>query len=88
MVKARGDTRTMDLLDWEPAPIVAAFVPERVRCSSLRAKIARAVSEAMKDAPECREVLAAGMGAWLGEDVSENMLNAYASEAREEHSIS
>jgi len=28
------------------------------------------------------------MSAYLGEDVSENMLNAYASEARDEHIIS
>ena len=87
MVKLRGDNRTMDLLAWEPAPIVEAFAPARVRCASLRAKIARAVSETMKDAAESREVLAAAMSAWLGEDVSENMLNAYASEAREDHSI-
>ncbi|WP_456387891.1 hypothetical protein [Profundibacter sp.] len=87
MAKLRGDTHTMDLLSWEAKPIVEAFAPARVRTSSLRSKIARAVSECMKDVEESREVLAAGMGAWLGEDVTENMLNAYASEAREDHTI-
>jgi len=88
MVKARGDTRTLDLLDWEPAPIVEAFAPERVRCSNLRAKIARAASETLTDSPFSRAIIAKDMGLWLGEEVSENMLNAYASMAREDHTIS
>lgn len=87
MVKLRGDTQTMDLLSWEPAPIVEAFEPVRVRCASLRAKIAQAVSESMKYAGKSRAILAVEMSDWLGEDVTENMLNAYASEAREDHSI-
>jgi len=49
MVKLRGDNRTMDLLAWEPEPIVEAFAPARVRCSSLRAKIARALVEILID---------------------------------------
>lgn len=87
MAKLRGDTHTMDLLSWEPAPLVEAFAPEQVRTSTLRAKIARAVSEAMKDAGQSRAMLAVSMGDWLGEEVSENMLNAYASEARENDTI-
>ena len=87
MVKLRGDTQTMDLLSWEPTPIVEAFEPRLVRASSLRSKIARAVSEAMKDWIGDREILAEKMSEWLGEDVTHNMLNAYASEAREDHSI-
>ncbi|NOR64155.1 MAG: hypothetical protein GQ535_16915 [Rhodobacteraceae bacterium] len=39
MAKLRGDTMTLDLLSWEAEPIVEAFAPERVRTSSLRAKI-------------------------------------------------
>lgn len=87
MVKARGDNRTLDLLDWEPAPIVEAFAPERVRAVSLRTKIARGVSEALKDCEHSRAVVAERMSEFMGETVSVNMLNAYASEAREDHSM-
>jgi hypothetical protein len=34
-----------------------------------------------------RDQLAVKMSEWLGEDVTKNMLDAYASEAREEHTI-
>ncbi|MEX0971493.1 MAG: hypothetical protein WD046_13725, partial [Paracoccaceae bacterium] len=34
-----------------------------------------------------REVLAQQMSNWLGEEISANMLNAYASQAREDHTI-
>jgi hypothetical protein len=83
----RRDTSTMDLFDWEPVPIVEAFDPARVRAASLRAKISRAVSEAMKDCEHSRAVVAERMGEFMGEPVTENMLNAYASEAREDYSM-
>ncbi len=88
MAKLRGDTHTMDLLSWEELPIVEAFDPSRVRAMSLRAKTARAVSEAMTDCDLSRADVAEKMSVFMGETVSVNMLNAYASEAREEHSIS
>lgn len=87
MAKLRGDTRTMDLLSWKPEPIVEAFEPARVRCASLRAKIARAVSECLTDSSLSRNQVAKDMSEWLGEEVTENMVNAYASEARERDTI-
>lgn len=87
MVKARGDTMTLDLLDWERPEIVRRYDDDRVRTASLRSRIARAVSETLRDAEDRREDIAAAMSEWLGEDVTLNMLNAYASEAREDHSI-
>jgi len=87
MAKLRGDTHTLDLLSWEATPIVEAFAPERVRTSSLRSKIARAVSEAMKDSDLSRAMIAIDMTDWLGEEVTENMVNAYASEARDRDTI-
>ncbi len=83
----RRDPHTLDLFDWEPEPIVEAFDPARVRAASLRAKISRAVSEAMKDCAHSRAVVAERMGEFMGEPVSEHMLNAYASEAREDYSM-
>lgn len=80
MAKQPGDTHTLDLLSWEAEPIVEAFAPERVRAASLRAKIARGVSEALKDCEHNRVVVADRMSEFMGESVSVNMLNAYASE--------
>lgn len=88
MAKARGDNHTLDLLSWEPAAVVERYDEERVRASSLRARIAKAVSETLKEATAPREEIAMHMSHWLGEEVSKNMLDAYASEAREEQTIS
>ncbi len=79
---------TLDLLAWEPPRVgVPAYDEGRVRSASLRARVARAVSETLRDAPMDRESVALAMSAWLGEDVTKNMLDAYASEAREAHTI-
>lgn len=82
------DTQTMDLLAWEPESPVRRYEEGRVRAVSLRAKIARAVAETLLEYPESREHVAASMSEWMGEDMSKNMLDAYASEARDDHSIS
>jgi hypothetical protein len=86
---AHRDPNTLDLFeDWTPDEVVQRFDAARVRTSTLRAKVARAVSETLKDCGRSREDVAKDMSAWLGEDVSKAMLDAYASEAREEHTIS
>ena len=87
MARVRDD-RTMNLLDWEAPVVVQRFAPERVRAVSLAARIAHGVSETLKDCERSREEIAVDMGAFLGVDFSVNMLNAYASEAREDHQIS
>lgn len=79
--------RQPDLLDWTPPAPVAAFAPEQVRGATLEARIARAVSVALQESKLTRDEIAARMSAWLGEKVSLNMLNAYASVARGDHSI-
>ena len=83
----RHDTNTGDLLSWEPPAVVARFDETRIRTASLRAKVARAVSETLKDCELGRDEIAERMSEWLNEDVSKNMLDAYASEAREDHTI-
>lgn len=87
MSRRTPDTETLDLLSWEPPSVVRAYSPDRVKSASLRAKIARGVAETLKNYGKPRAEVASAMAAYLGEDVSENMLNAYASEAREEHTI-
>jgi hypothetical protein len=80
----------MDLLSWQPPAPVARFEPDRVRAASLPAKITRLVAEVLREqkaAGRERDQVAEAMSAYLGEAVSLNVLNSYASEAREEHII-
>lgn len=87
MVKRSNDNQTLDLLNWEPPEIVKRYDDTRVRTATLRSRIARAVSETLKSSEGSRDEIAVAMTNWLGEDVSRNMLDAYASEAREEQTI-
>ncbi len=71
---------------------MAAFEPEQVRGVTEQQRLARAISVALKDATErgvTREQIAERMSDFLGvgQKVSTNMLNAYASAAREDHII-
>lgn len=88
MVRARGDNRTLELLDWEPPALAPRFDEKAVRAASLRSRISKAVAEALKDCGRSRDEVAAEMSAFLGEEVGKNMLDAYASEARDDHTIS
>lgn len=87
MPRRPADTRTLDLFSWEPPEIVPAYDEGRLKSASLRARIARGVAATLKDCEMSREAVADAMGDWLGEDVSKNMLDAYASESRDEHTI-
>jgi hypothetical protein len=80
-----------DLLDWQPPAPVARFDEPDVRASSIAGRISRAVATTLRDSADggtTRADIAQRMSAWLEQDVSENMLNAYASQAREDHVIS
>lgn len=77
-----------DLLDWQPPQPVARFPEAQVRAVSLAARISRAVAASLHDAEADRETIAARMSAFLGERISPAMLDAYASQAREDHRIS
>lgn len=80
--------RTGDLLSWrEPASVAQAFSPEQIRAASLRTSLCRAVALAIKESGKDRESIAREISAYLGEEVSRHMLDAYASEAREDHVI-
>lgn len=78
----------LDLLsDWRPSQPLAAFAPETVRGASLAVTISKGVSQALKASGRSRTDTARLMSEYLDEQVSEAMLNAYASEARGEHII-
>ena len=84
----RPNTCQLDLLDWEPPTLLRRFEPQRVRAATLQARIARAVSEALKDHDGSRADVAAAMSQYLGERVTKSALDGYASEARSDNSIS
>ncbi|MEO0034384.1 MAG: hypothetical protein RLZZ501_407 [Pseudomonadota bacterium] len=84
---AQRDSRTMDLLSWQPPNPARAFDADKVRAASLRSMICRGVSLALKECGQDRDQIAAGIGAYLGEPCAKSMLDAYASEARDDHTI-
>lgn len=77
-----------DLLSWKAPDAAPAFDRYRVRAATLEAVLARAVGETLRMSELSRREIALRMGAFLGETVSENVLNAYASPARAGHTIS
>ena len=89
-MRDRRDDRTLDLLSWEPPTVVPAVPDEMVRAASLRGRVARAVSLVLRECELPRDAVAERMSEFLGpgEAVTPAMLNAYASQAREEHTIS
>lgn len=84
----RRDPHTLDLLDWQPPAIVKSYPEEKVRAVNWAAKLAKAVAMTLKECGMPRALVANRMGEFLGEAVSENMLDNYASEAREDTVIS
>lgn len=84
----KRDPFTLDMFtDWEP-PEVAVGLPEAAaRGGVLSSRIARAVSHALKATALSRDEVAQGMSEYLGESVTKNMLDAYASQARTDHRI-
>lgn len=80
----------LSLLEWQPPAPVARFEDHRVRAATLPAQIARAIAEALRSQAEAgtdRAQIAERMGEYLGQRVSKSMLDAYASQAREDHAI-
>jgi len=77
-----------DLLTWEPPQAEISFAEHEVRGVSLAARVARAISVALRDCGKPRPRVAEEMSEYLAETVSPAMLDAYASVARDAHRIS
>lgn len=87
----RRDTHTLDLFDWTPPAVVKRFDAQRVRAATWRDQIARAVAEALHGSELSREEIAERMNDFLGEEdggVTRGILDNYASQAKETHTIS
>lgn len=66
---------------------VRRYAPEAVRAATMRQRLARTVAAALRDADADRATIARRMTEFLGEPVSEAVLNRYASQAAEAHDI-
>lgn len=89
MARDRADFSTLDLLtDWKPDTGQVRYAESEVRAATLDARIAKAVAMALKSCGLDRDRVATEMTRFLGgERVSVAMLNAYASQAKENHKI-
>lgn len=88
MARDRRDSTTLDLLSWEPPSVAVRFEDEAtVRASGAAQRVSRAVAATLKDCDIDRAEIAQRMSDYLGEEVSKNMLDAYASQARENHNL-
>lgn len=87
MARDRRDTRTMELLSWQPVEPSVRFDEHQVRGATLNARVCRAMAVALDDCDASRDEIALRMGEYLGTKVSKPMLDAYTSEARGTHTI-
>ena len=82
------DAGTLDMFrDYTPGPVVARYDEQLVRASNDRARLARAVAAALRVNNGDRAAIANEVSEYLGERVSEAMLNRYASQGAEDHAI-
>lgn len=87
MARQTTDTRTLDLLAWEPPAVRVGYEPHETRGGSLDAAISRAVSLALHRCGKRRDAVANDMARELGRPVSIAMLDSWASQARSQNRI-
>jgi len=79
----------LDLLnDWVPPTATMRFSDALVRAGTMAGSICRAIAATLRESEKTRPEIAKQMSDFLGQDVPKNMLDAYASQGREDHSIS
>lgn len=88
MARSR-DTRTADLLSWEPSSVAVGYSAEIAGRGALDNQIARLLSRALRDVKEkkglSRAVVAGLMTLDLGRNVTEDQLDKWSSEASTAH---
>ena len=85
----KRDPFTVDLFsNIKPEPVVDRFDEEDVKAWSVAGRLAKAVALTMEMSGKSREEIASEMTEVTKTNVSKAMLDAYASQAREQHSIS
>ncbi len=83
----RRDRLTPDLFDWQPPKVTIAFAAEPAGVNRIGSRISRAVGLALAGCGKSRVEVARLMSEELGTRISPDMLDAYASEAKEGHRI-
>ena len=87
MPKDRRDDKTMDLLGWKP-PKVAVEVEQNVAgCGDLANQIARTIAHALRETNLSRDEISEKMTAYLGRNLSRDILDKWTSEASEANRI-
>ena len=88
-MKKSRDIHTLDLFrDYQPEEEVAARIaPEITKGGTLNVQIARVIAHACQQSGKTREEIANEMSAYVVQTITVNMLDAYASPARENHKI-
>ncbi|PZO64576.1 MAG: hypothetical protein DI498_10835 [Paracoccus denitrificans] len=84
------DPLTKDLFDWQPPQVAVGYGPEVMGRGRLDNRIARSISQALRDAKDdgkSRAQVARSMSEYLGRSISEAMLNKWSSEGSEDHRI-
>ncbi|MBB4302317.1 hypothetical protein GGD81_001344 [Rhodobium orientis] len=85
----RRDTGTLDLFrDVLPAPVVERFDEADVHAWNMAGRLSKAVAATLDAAGMGRVEVAAAMSDILKDKVTESTLDAYASQAKEKHTIS
>lgn len=85
----KRDAFTPDLFrDYEAAPVVERFDPRAVQAWSMSGRVSKAVSLTMDESGMTRKEIADALTELTKTPVSKAMLDGYASQAREQHSIS
>jgi len=83
------DEISLDLFrDVEPAAIVERFPEDEVRSDTLTGKLSRAVKATLNAFDRSRDEVATAISDYLGDDCSGSMLDKYASQGAERHTIS
>lgn len=87
-MKKRRDNMTLDIFrDYTPVEVAARIDPDVSKGGTLDVKIARVLAYAMQKSEMSRGAIADAMSEYLGQRVTENMLDCYASPARRDHKI-
>jgi hypothetical protein len=89
---ARRDSRTTDLFDWKPPQVAVGYGREVAGSGALDSKIARLISQALRDVRDgekqlSRAEVAGFISLELHRPVSEAMLAKWTSEASDSHRI-
>jgi hypothetical protein len=85
----KRDTFTIDLFhEYQPSTVVDRFEDEQVKAWSLGGRLAKAIALCMEDCGMARDEIAAHMSEITKTTISKTLLDAYASQAKEQNQIS